>query len=92
MTKQEEIREGIWDIVADVWCDGIKSHRGELPATTPTSYVHDILTYLDSQGVAIKVNEGELPDSLMEGQSAWSREDYKRLLGQAGYTLTEPLI
>ena len=52
MTKQEDIRGGIADIIFNSW--------GKYEKTTDTAY--DIVAYLHSQGVVIKV-ERERPEN-----------------------------
>ena len=84
MTRQEEIKEGVEDIIFKSWEKPVKS----------ADLSFDILSYLHSQGVVIKV-KGELPKRIWYG-------DFGGESGEAGYTLglrdmadyckTEPLI
>ena len=81
MTKQEEIKEGIADIL-EVWMD---RDLALVTARTIMAKEH----YL---GVVIRVDR-ELPDSLMEGQESYDRQTYKEMLEeQAGYVAVKPLI
>ena len=106
MTKQEEIREGIAEFL---WKRGAKHTRfwpfsalekveKESPYLKGTRQaylkkVDQLLSYLHSQGVVIKV-ERELP------QCPSNRDDTVRLIWEeaqqamlnAGFTATEPLI
>jgi len=80
-TKQEEIREGIIDII-----------RASEAGKPVVAIVTDIQEFEASKGVVIKVDR-ELPDSLMEGQESYDRQTYKDSLDRlAGYVAVEPLI
>lgn len=87
MTKQEEMKQGILNI--------IESHHDRI--TLPGTMVGQILSYLHSKGVVVRV-EGELPNI-----TCINNEDYvkgfmsgiKTLEGEivkAGYGAFEPLI
>lgn len=80
MTKQEKIREGMGNIIGD---QGYYFPWEEC--------TQEILSYLHSQGVVIKVDR-ELSDSLMEGQESFDRQTYKVMLEHEGYVAVEPLI
>ena len=91
-SKQEEIREGLERI-----------GREHVGGSWFTVYADEILTYLHSQNVAIKV-EGELPEApkevndLVEGWRPMKLEELSCFKGaikwmlKAGYTAWEPLI
>ena len=83
MTKQEEIREGMENVI-----------RGYEGAERWSGVITDgLLGYLHSQGVVIKVDR-ELPDmpcySHTREKTAYSRSQEDML--NAGYVAVEPLI
>lgn len=93
MTKQEEIREGLRASILEN--TQFNSHRGVVLKVTGLS---NILSYLHSQGVVVKV-ERELPtqkwDEFMEHD--WvdlTPTEIAIMKGmiRAGYEATEPLI
>ena len=80
-TKQEEIREGVKRLVE--WA---------VETSKPDRAIKDIIQYLHSQGVVLKV-ERKLP------KNDWTNEDMKRawdiaqkFMLKAGYVAVEPLF
>ena len=93
MTKQEKIREGIFDILFGT-CMHITDN--------PDDKTAEVLRYLHSQGVVIKVDR-ELPKPILYGH--FTMVDDERMatpreiseftqqeMLEAGYVATEPLI
>ncbi len=62
MTKQEEIREGISNLIDNNYNARNPSYP-ELIAFQPMKFLNELLPYLHSQGVVIKVDR-ELPDRI----------------------------
>ena len=88
MTKQEEIREGVYNVIEDRVMTQTIHTSGQID-----ELITDIQKYEDSQGVVIEV-ERELPkvydDEHPNGFSlpSWCTSAYKK----AGYVAVEPLI
>ena len=84
MTKQEEIREGVY-----------KQIRSDVVGHSRTSYLAEgIINYLHSQGVVIKVDR-ELPDNEVWHKVEREFEAYcagRNDMLKAGYVAVEPLI
>ncbi len=95
MNKQEEIREGIKAILASdlsvhIQAKGLSLDQSDFTSALDNAWeerVNEILSYLHSQGVVIKV-DGELPELLISDEGVYAvKHDSK-----AGYTKTEPLV
>jgi len=92
MTKQEEIREGIRRLI-----DGCYNARNpdypKLIAFQPMKFLNEIMPYLHSQGVVIKV-DGELPSSPFIEESGDNNGFIvgRDFMLRAGYTAVIPLI
>jgi hypothetical protein len=82
MNKQEEVREGVEGILGVLYnfhLDG-------------DAYASQILDYLHSQGVVVKV-DGELyPNRYMTRDTRYAYEDAQRDMLEVGYVAVEPLI
>ena len=97
MSKREEMRLGLEKITTKAY-DRYKVllETGELRGfRTDYELAHDILGYLHSQGVVIKVDR-ELPssgDKLIGCEFCYHlREDKQAQLDRAGYVVVEPLV
>lgn len=91
MTKQEEIRGKVMEFVAFL-LDEVPPE--EFRTECILSATREVLTYLHSQGVVLKV-EGELSTSEItyEEPSFYAGyDDAKQDMLRAGYVKTEPLI
>lgn len=102
MTKQEEIREGTKDLIGDclikLGCGGEGGcpHAEQTALDAQEALLNNLLQYLHSHGVVIKV--GELPEifNLAEIKcpqcgDAWFEDIDVRAL-KAGYVAVGPLI
>lgn len=90
MTKQEEIREGVRDLVVDLRNQAIVLHKIDVEP-----YLDAIFRLLHSQGVVIKVDEMPPPVVLKKvlslSEIALLYENDQKYI-KAGYVATEPLI
>ena len=92
MTIQEEIKEGLLGKVKS-----IRTWRGDDPLTAEDD-VEDILSWLNSKGVVVKV-EGKLPprmprvmDDPWSGGFSYGEEIRENAMKAAGYEAVEKLI
>ena len=91
--KREEIRENLAEVLSFSH-EPDEPEWAEMDEHKKTGYRNEalnILSYLHSQGVVIKVDR-ELPDYLMEGQVACDKPTYQEMLRRAKYVAVEPLI
>lgn len=94
MSKQEEIREGIEDLVAKKFSKLMPDRfRNDWLSLNGEGLTRQILDYLHSQGVVIKV-EGELPELPKTAHEAAVKIYNKAIddMLKAGCVKTEPLI
>lgn len=73
---------------------GAKAEYGSLSGydkSTVDYLAKELLGELSKMGVVRKV-ERELPGAIMDGQIAWGKEDYRKILERFGYVAVEPLV
>lgn len=106
MTKQEEIREGLGEIldahngstVKTTWCGCQEGDMYETYSIAREEALTEILAYLKEQGMVLKV-DGELPKLHTSGcwegdfnHTEFIQQVVHQGIRKAGYTLTEELI
>ena len=87
MTRQEEVRDGMLQIVSEYGFRVLMSEG----KTKPANWTDKLLFYLHSEGVVIKADR-ELPEDMWASPMNSVEHDAQQDMLRAGYVAVEPLV